>query len=296
MMKKILMKSNCIVRYLVCLIVAFSYYNCHRKSSSNNENNENNVKIQGGEIQINDEKMKIVKGTTPIEPMQPPPRPGLKLKTKGTPPQPHPTSPDPEAGDFTIEEALEGLPSEGRLIAEIKTTFGGIYCELYPDKAPRTVANFVGLARGKRAWWNGKTGQWEKSRFYDGLIIHRVVPGFVIQGGDPWGTGEGSPGYFIPLESNPGLSHDEPGVLAMAHEKNDPNTNGSQFYITDGPAPHLNGNYSIFGKCTPAKLINIIARVPQTGKEGGNMPLTDVIIESIKIKRESKNQGAVNAN
>lgn len=247
------------------------------------------------EVVIKGEKLKLITNPLPVEPSPPPPRPFVTLRKKGIPPHPNPTSPDPMP-QFSLEDALKEIKGEGDLYAIIKTTFGRLYCKLFPEYAPKTVANFVGLATGKRFWWDGWLGEWVQKPFYDGLTFHRVIPDFVIQGGDPWGTGEGGPGYYIPLEVTPNLSHDSPGILGMAHLPEDPNTNGSQFYITDGKAPHLNGKYTIFGKCNPTKLVSIIARVPQTGSSGGNRPLTDVIIEWIKIEKlkiDLKEKGGV---
>ena len=275
-------------KYVIFAIIILSFstvYSCHKAGSEKEEEKvieESKKPVE--EIVVKGEKIKLIRNPLPVKPSPPPPRPGVVLRKKGVPPHPQPTAPDPMP-DFSLEQALEGIEGEGDLYAIIKTTFGRLYCKLFPDKAPKTVATFVGLARGIRPWWDGWKGEWVKRPFYDGLTFHRVIPGFLIQGGDPWGTGEGGPGFYIPLEADPSLSHDGPGVLGMAHLPGDPNTNGSQFYITDGKAPHLNGKYTIFGRCNPTKLVSIIARVPQTGREGGNRPLTDVVIEWIKIKR-----------
>lgn len=204
---------------------------------------------------------------------------------------PKPTTPDPLGGRFTIEQALEGLPGKGNPIAIIKTTMGALRCELYADKVPNTVANFVGLARGIRPWWNPRTCQWVKKPFYDGLIFHRVIPQFMIQGGCPLKNGRGKPGYTFPDEFHPELKHDKVGILSMANAG--PNTNGSQFFILDkwsdktAPPRHLDGKHTVFGLCAPPEIIFKIARVPQTGRPY-NRPLEDVVIKSVTITRKEK--------
>jgi peptidyl-prolyl cis-trans isomerase A (cyclophilin A) len=193
-----------------------------------------------------------------------------------------PTEPDPHGGKFTLAEATEGLPKQGTLAAQIKTSMGSFYCDLLADKAPNTVANFIGLARGKRKFWDAEKRAWVARPYYDATTFHRVIPGFMIQGGDHTGTGRGGIGYTIPDENNPSLHHDSPGQLCMANRG--PNTNEAQFFITEGPTPHLEGSYTIFGQCEPATLVQRIARVPQSGMPN-NRPLTPVVIEHVEIKR-----------
>jgi peptidyl-prolyl cis-trans isomerase A (cyclophilin A) len=164
---------------------------------------------------------------------------------------------DPHGGKFSLEEATVGLPAKGKLVADIETELGKLSCELYDDKAPITVANFVGLARGLRAWKD--KGEWVKKPLYDGTAFHRVIKGFMIQGGDPAGNGSGGPGYVIPDEVWAGAHHDERGQLCMANRG--PNTNGSQFFIMDGKAAHLDGGYTIFGKCSPESVIDKLSGV-----------------------------------
>jgi cyclophilin family peptidyl-prolyl cis-trans isomerase len=145
--------------------------------------------------------------------------------------------------------------------AIIHTTAGDLTCELFPKQAPKTVANFVGLATGSKDWKNPQTGKTEHGvSLYNGTIFHRVIPNFMIQGGDPLGTGEGGPGYSFEDEFSPDLKFDVPGRLAMANSG--PNTNGSQFFITELPTPHLDGKHTIFGQCTPEslELVKQIAR------------------------------------
>jgi peptidyl-prolyl cis-trans isomerase A (cyclophilin A) len=188
---------------------------------------------------------------------------------------------DPNHGNFTLAEATKGIsgPASGPLQAVIETTKGKFTCELYDKQTPVTVANFVGLATGKRAWLDPKSGKWvEKKPFYDGLIFHRVIPGFMIQGGDPLGTGTGNPGYRFQDEIVPELKFDKPGLLAMANAG--PATNGSQFFITDGTPGHLTGRHTIFGACEPVALVGEIAKV-KTGPR--DKPLDDVVIKKVAI-------------
>jgi peptidyl-prolyl cis-trans isomerase A (cyclophilin A) len=155
-------------------------------------------------------------------------------------------------------------------------------CELYDKQAPKTVANFVGLARGKRAWLDAKADKWVQKPLYDGLTFHRVIPDFMIQGGDPLGNGTGTPGYEFEDETSNGLKFDKPGLLAMANRG--PNTNGSQFFITDKDSiPHLNGRHTIFGACEPIEVVRKIARVP--AEPTMNRPTTPVVMKKVVITR-----------
>jgi peptidyl-prolyl cis-trans isomerase A (cyclophilin A) len=155
--------------------------------------------------------------------------------------------------------------------ADIETSLGTIHCVLFPNKAPQSVANFIGLATGTKAWTNPKTGKMEKGvPLYNGTIFHRVIPDFMIQGGDPAGTGSGDPGFTVKDETSPDLKFDQPGRLAYANAG--PNTNGSQFFITEAPYPSLNGHYSIFGQCQDQELVNKIARLPRNGNDRPNNP------------------------
>jgi peptidyl-prolyl cis-trans isomerase A (cyclophilin A) len=171
---------------------------------------------------------------------------------------------------------------EPGLYATIKTTLGDITVKLYEKEAPITVRNFVGLARGTKEWKDPKTGQMVKRPLYTGTIFHRVIPGFMIQGGDPLGTGMGDPGFTIPDEFVPSLKFDVPGRLAMANI-GQPHTGGSQFFITDVPTQHLNGKHTIFGQVIEGQdVVHKIISVPTRSEK----PLTPVKIVSIVIKRE----------
>ncbi|MCS6797339.1 MAG: peptidylprolyl isomerase [Myxococcota bacterium] len=194
-----------------------------------------------------------------------------------------PTEPDPHGGQFTLEEAVAGLPLDGQLVAEIATDLGVLFCDLYADRAPRTVANFIGLARGLRAFWDPRAGAWVRRPYYRDLTFHRVIPGFLIQGGDLLGDGTGRVGYQLPDEIHETLRHhDRAGLLCMANEG--PGVYGAQFFITDGPAPQLDGGSTIFGHCVPTETVSIIARVPQTGRPD-HRPLTPVPITRLLIRR-----------
>jgi len=166
--------------------------------------------------------------------------------------------------------------------AVFETTMGALRCKLFPREAPKTVANFIGLADGTKDWTDPATGQKKHGvPLYSGTIFHRVIPGFMIQGGDPLGTGTGDPGYRFADEIVPSLTFDRPGRLAMANAG--PGTNGSQFFITEVPTPHLNGHHTIFGQCDEAsvELVKKIARVPKNSRD---KPLTPVRINKIVIE------------
>jgi peptidyl-prolyl cis-trans isomerase A (cyclophilin A) len=167
--------------------------------------------------------------------------------------------------------------------AVIDTTMGRMTCKLFAKEAPMTVQNFIDLSEGRKDWTDPKTHKVMKGvPLYNGTIFHRVIPGFMIQGGDPTGTGMGDPGYYFPDEINPGLTFDTPGKLAMANSG--PDTNGSQFFITTVPTPHLNGRHTIFGQCDDASVAvaQAIAAVPRDGQD---KPDTDVKILRVTIVR-----------
>jgi peptidyl-prolyl cis-trans isomerase A (cyclophilin A) len=145
--------------------------------------------------------------------------------------------------------------------ATFKTSLGDIVVKLLPEKAPKTVENFVGLAEGKKEWKDPRTGQMVKKPLYDGTVFHRVIPQFMIQGGDPLGNGTGGPGYKFADEIGPDNKFDRPGLLAMANAG--PNTNGSQFFITEVPTPHLNRGHTIFGEVVKGQ--ELIAKIAAAG-------------------------------
>jgi len=171
------------------------------------------------------------------------------------------------------------------------TTAGDLTCELFPKQAPKTVANFIGLANGTKEWTNPDTHKKQQGvPLYNGTIFHRVIPNFMIQGGDPLGTGEGGPGYSFEDEFSPDLTFDVPGRLAMANSG--PATNGSQFFITEVPTPHLNGKHTIFGQCTPesVELVKQIARKATDPRD--NRPYDAVKINTIEFTGVAKTAAA----
>jgi peptidyl-prolyl cis-trans isomerase A (cyclophilin A) len=165
------------------------------------------------------------------------------------------------------------------LTATLQTNMGPVVVRLLPDHAPKTVRNFTDLAEGRRDWTNPSTGTSSQDRLYDGTIFHRVIAGFMIQGGDPLGTGRGGPGYEFGDEFHPDLAFDRPYLLAMANAG--PGTNGSQFFITTVPTPHLNGRHTIFGEVIEGSdVVDAISRV-RTGRD--DRPVEDVVLESVQI-------------
>ncbi len=167
-----------------------------------------------------------------------------------------------------------GAAAPARPVATIDTTAGKMRCTLFPDKAPIGVANFMGLADGSKDWRNPVSGAKKHGvPLYDGTIFHRVIPSFMIQGGDPQGTGAGDPGYAFKNETSPDLRFDRPGRLAYANSG--PDTNGSQFFITEVPYPSLNGKYTIFGQCDlpSVELVKKIARMPRNANDFPNRPV-----------------------
>ena len=173
-----------------------------------------------------------------------------------------------------LERFTEGIEGKGegtKLYAKIRTSMGEFNCQLYDKRAPLTVANFVGLARGKKAWIDPNTKKPVVGKsLYEGSIFHRVIPDFMIQTGDPTGTGRGGPGYTIKDEFHPDLKHDGPGVLSMANAG--PDTGGSQFFITVRATPHLDNRHSVFGKCEAMDVIEKISTLPTDAQDRPNDP------------------------
>ena len=190
---------------------------------------------------------------------------------------------DPLTGSFSLADATKDLPGKGSIVAKIDTSKGVLQCKLFDDRAPVTVANFIGLATGKRSWKDPSSGLWVNRPAYDGTGFHRIIKGFMIQGGDAKGNGSGEPGYVIKDELWEGAKHDRAGLLCMANRG--PNTNGAQFFITDAAAAHLDTSYTIFGECAPVEVVHEIANIP-TGMQ--DKPQTPVTIKSVTISRDQK--------
>jgi peptidyl-prolyl cis-trans isomerase len=169
--------------------------------------------------------------------------------------------------------------------ATLHTNHGDITVELYPNHAPETVANFVGLATGKREWTHPKTGEKTSNPLYDGVIFHRVIPGFMIQGGDPIGMGTGGPGYQFDDEIHPELAFTEPYLLAMANagKSRGKGTNGSQFFITVAPTEWLTGKHTIFGKVADDQSKAVVDDIAAVATGPGDRPVEDVVIESVTV-------------
>jgi peptidyl-prolyl cis-trans isomerase A (cyclophilin A) len=165
--------------------------------------------------------------------------------------------------------------------AVFNTSEGTFKVHLFDDKAPKTVANFAGLAEGTQEWTDPKSRQQVKRPFYDGLIFHRVIDGFMIQGGCPMGSGVGGPGYRFADEFAPGLRHDRPGLLSMANSG--PNTNGSQFFVTLVPTPWLDNKHAIFGEVVEG--MDVVQKIGKTQTGPQDRPAKDIVINSVKIER-----------
>jgi peptidyl-prolyl cis-trans isomerase A (cyclophilin A) len=165
------------------------------------------------------------------------------------------------------------------LTALLRTNHGDVVVRLFPDHAPKTVRNFVELAEGTREWTNPGTRRTERAKLYDGTVFHRVIPDFMIQGGDPLGTGTGGPGYEFGDEIHPDLQFSRPYLLAMANAG--PGTNGSQFFITVGPTPWLNGKHTIFGEVVSGS--DVVDAISQVKTGGADRPVDDVVLESVEI-------------
>jgi len=161
------------------------------------------------------------------------------------------------------------------------TSEGSFTIRLFEKEAPNTVANFVGLAEGTKEWTDPATRQKQTAPFYNGVVFHRVIDGFMIQGGDRLGTGTGGPGYKFADEFHPALRHSKAGMLSMANAG--PNTNGSQFFITLAPTPHLDNRHSVFGEVTEG--MDVVRRIGSVPTDRSDRPLKPVVINRISIKR-----------
>lgn len=183
------------------------------------------------------------------------------------------------AGAFTAQAQEKKEP----LYATLRTSMGIIVVQLFAEKAPKTVDNFIGLAAGSREWTDPKTRQQVNRPLYNGTIFHRVIPKFMIQGGDPLGNGTGGPGYRFADEFHPDLKHSKAGILSMANAG--PNTNGSQFFITLAATPWLDNRHSVFGEVVKGQdVVDAIASVPRDGRD---RPIKDVVLRELVISRGS---------
>jgi peptidyl-prolyl cis-trans isomerase A (cyclophilin A) len=181
---------------------------------------------------------------------------------------------------FTQSAVAADWESKKGTYAVFNTTMGKIVCKLFTVDAPKTVENFIGLAEGTKEYTD-KDGKKTKGRFFDGIIFHRVIQNFMIQGGDPTGTGRGGPGYRFADEFDSGRKFDKPGILAMANAG--PNTNGSQFFITHVPTPFLNNKHTIFGETVEGQ--DVVVKIADVKKGSGDKPVVDVVIEKLEIVR-----------
>jgi peptidyl-prolyl cis-trans isomerase A (cyclophilin A) len=185
----------------------------------------------------------------------------------------------PDAPSTTAHEVAPTQPTGPSVVFE--TTMGRMVCRLYDKEAPQTVANFIGLATGTKAWTDPVTmAKVTGKPFYDGTIFHRVIPEFMIQGGDRLGTGGGDPGFYFDDEFSPALRFDVPGRLAMANSG--PNSNGSQFFITETPQPELNGKHTIFGQCD-AHAVVVLSAIARVQRNAEDKPLTPVVLVKVTI-------------
>jgi peptidyl-prolyl cis-trans isomerase A (cyclophilin A) len=209
------------------------------------------------------------------------------------PATPTPSQPEPPAAP---SDALPDAPSTTTQAkppvtptgptAVIDTSMGRLTCKLYDTQAPVTVANFIGLSDGSKDWTDPKTlKKVQHQPFYNGTTFHRVIPGFMIQGGDKLGDGRGDPGYLFQDEFDPTLTFDEPGRLAMANSG--PSTNGSQFFITEAPVPQLNGKHTIFGQCD-AHTVLLVGSIARVQRDENDKPMTPVVINKITIVRDGQ--------
>jgi peptidyl-prolyl cis-trans isomerase A (cyclophilin A) len=190
----------------------------------------------------------------------------------------------PDAPSTTSDAKPPVVPTGPTVV--IDTTMGRLTCRLYDKQAPVTVANFMGLAEGSKDWTDPKTlKKVHGEPFYNGTTFHRVIPGFMIQGGDRLGDGRGDPGYLFQDEFDPTLAFDEPGRLAMANSG--PNTNGSQFFITEVPVPQLNGKHTIFGQCD-AHTVLLVASIARVQRDDNDKPVTPVVINKVTIVRDGQ--------
>ena len=215
---------------------------------------------------------------------------GAGLAQQGTPPPSTPPASNPPASSQDLPDSPGAqvpvtLQPTGPT-AVFDTSMGRITCKLFSKEAPETVANFIGLAEGTKDWTDPATKQKIHGKpLYNGTNFHRVIPDFMIQGGDPTGTGMGDPGYYFKDEFNPNLNFDVPGRLAMANSG--PNTNGSQFFITEVPTDYLNQKHTIFGQCDDSSVL-VVKSIARVERDGNDKPLEPVVLKKVTIVPEGQ--------
>jgi peptidyl-prolyl cis-trans isomerase A (cyclophilin A) len=215
--------------------------------------------------------------TQPTAPTAPdtPNAPGTQTAPGESPAQELPDSPESHAAP---------VPTGPTVLFD--TSMGRMTCKLFEKEAPEAVANFVGLATGTKGWTDPTTKQPVQGKpFYDGTTFHRVIPEFMIQGGDPLGTGEGGPGYEFKDEFDPNLNFDVPGRLAMANSG--PDTNGSQFFVTETPQPHLDQHYTIFGQCDDPS-VWVVKSIARVNRDSNDKPLDPVLLKKVTVIPEGQ--------
>jgi peptidyl-prolyl cis-trans isomerase A (cyclophilin A) len=180
-----------------------------------------------------------------------------------------------------VEAVTEQNPAARRAV--LHTNQGDVTVDLFPDHAPKTVANFADLAEGRREWTHPATREKTTDRLYDGTVFHRIIPGFMIQGGDPLGQGIGGPGYQFGDEIHPDLAFSRPYLFAMANAG--PGTNGSQFFITVAPTTWLTGKHTIFGEVADQESREVVDRLAAVPTSRGDRPVDDVVLESVEVQR-----------
>ena len=205
--------------------------------------------------------------------------------TQSAPAQTPPPITATQLPDTPVSQLPQQLVPTGPTVL-FDTSMGRITCKFFDKEAPQTVANFIGLADGSKAWTDPVSKQKVTNKpFYDGTTFHRVIPDFMIQGGDPTGTGTGDPGYMFGDEFDPDLNFDKPGRLAMANSG--PGTNGSQFFITEMPEPHLNQKHTIFGQCDEPSL-SVVTSIADVRRDPDDKPLQPVVLNKVTIVREGQ--------
>ena len=227
---------------------------------------------------------------TPAPAPTPAPTPDAPTE-KPAPPADRPAPPAPSAEkpsaakpEASATPAVSAAKHGPGVYAHITTNHGAMIAKLYDKDVPKTVENFVALAEGKKQWRNPRTNTMVRRPYYNNLTFHRIIPKFMIQGGDPEGSGMGGPGFTFADEFNPKLRHSKAGILSMANRG--PDTNGGQFFITLAPTPHLNDRHSVFGEVVDGtNTLMAIGKVPTNGGEG--RPLKPVVIKSVRIERVS---------